>query len=145
MSWKKRHWIWNLLIVATLIICALAFLAHYKNWTRIKEDRLEILSGIYYLELPYSEIDSVRMVAHIPKMQRINGFSAWMMEKGIFRDSIHANNKVHVYVDDLAREKMKVVYGDSLALYLNFTDSLETAKMYQLLTERLEVAKSQKP
>ena len=145
MSWKKRHWIWNLLIVATLIICALAFLAHYKNWTRIKEDRLEILSGIYYLELPYSEIDSVRMVAHIPQMQRINGFSAWMMEKGIFRDSIHANNKVHVYVDDLAREKMKVVYRDSLALYLNFTDSLETAKMYQLLTERLEVAKSEKP
>ena len=51
MSWKKRHWVWNLLIVATLIICALAFLAHYKNWTRIKDDRLEILSGIYYLEL----------------------------------------------------------------------------------------------
>jgi hypothetical protein len=145
MNWKKRHWVWNFLIVITLIICALAFTAHYKNWTRIKEDRLEILSGIYFLELPYSEIDSVRMVAHIPSMERVNGFSAWTREKGIFRDSVNANKRVFVYVDDLARAKMKVVYRDSLALYLNFSDSLETEKMYHFLKEKLENAKIGNP
>lgn len=138
MSWKKRYWVWNLLIVITLIVCALAFTAHYKNWTRIKGDHLEILSGIYYLELPYADLDSVRMVAHIPSMERINGFSAWTSEKGIFRDSLNANNRVFVYVDDLAHAKMKVVYRDSLALYLNFSDSLETEKMYHFLADKLD-------
>lgn len=145
MNWKKRHWVWNVLIVLTLILCTLAFTVHYKNWTRIKEDHLEILSGIYYLELPYSDLDSVRMVAHFPSMERLNGFSAWMMEKGVFRDSLNANNKVFVFVDDLAQPKMKVVYKDSLAMYLNFSDSLETETMYHFLTEKLEYTKSANP
>jgi hypothetical protein len=40
---------------------------------------------------------------------------------------------------------MKVVYRDSLALYLNFSDSLETEKMYHFLKEKLENAKIGNP
>jgi len=145
MNWKKRHWILNLLILLTLLVCTLAFVVHYKNWTRIGEDRFEILSGIYYLELPYSEIDSVRMVAHIPSMERINGFSAWMREKGVFKDSLRAGNKVRVYVDDLAYPKIKVVHSDSLVLYLNFTDTLETNRIYNFLTAKMIDRNNVKP
>ncbi len=71
---------------------------------------MEILSGIYYKDLPYSSLNSVDMVDKIPSMERINGFSAWMMEKGVFRDSLKPENKVYVYVDDLSRKKIKILY-----------------------------------
>ena len=31
MAAKKRHWLWNILIVLTVIVCIGAFAAHYKN------------------------------------------------------------------------------------------------------------------
>ena len=136
MNWKKRHWIWNVLIVITLMICTLAFTAHYKNWIRIKEDHIEILSGIYYRELPFASLDSVKMVERIPSMERVNGFSAWLKEKGVFKDSLNPDNKVYVFVDDLSHPKIKLVHHDSLILFLNFADTTETRKMYELLQAR---------
>ena len=136
MSWKKRHWIWNVLIVFTLIMCILAFLAHYKNWVRIGEDSMEVLSGIYYRELPYAGLDSVTMVERIPSMERLNGFSAWMKEKGVFKDSLNPAKKVYVFVDDLSHPKIKLLQRDSLVVFLNFADTTETRQMYEFLQAR---------
>lgn len=136
MSWKKRHWIWNALIVLTLIICALAFTAHYKNWVRIGEDRIEVLSGIYYRQLPYAGLDSVTMVEKIPSMERVNGFSAWMKEKGVFKDSLNPAKNIYVFVDDLSDPKIKLVQRDSLVVFLNFADTTETRQMYEFLQAR---------
>ena len=136
MSWKKRHWIWNVLIVFTLIMCILAFTAHYKNWVRIGEDRMEVLSGIYYRELPYAGLDSVTMVEKIPSMERLNGFSAWMKEKGVFKDSLNPGKKVYVFVDDLSHPKIKLLQRDSLVVFLNFADTTETRQMYEFLQAR---------
>ncbi|HMB62712.1 MAG TPA: hypothetical protein VKN36_06540 [Eudoraea sp.] len=137
MARKKRHWLWNLLIVLTVIICVLAFIAHYKNWTRLEGDHIRILSGVYYKELKFSDMNHVMMVDKMPQMERINGFSAWEKEKGIFKDSTYPENRVRVYVDNLRQPKIRVVHNDSLNLYLNFSDSTETAGMYQLLLKKI--------
>ncbi len=140
---KKRHWLWNLLIVLTAVICVLAFIAHYKNWTKIEGDHIRILSGVYFKDLKFSEIDSVLMVDKIPQMERINGFSAWAMEKGVFKDSLHPGNRVRVYVDNLRQPKIKLVHNDSIKLYLNFSDSAETQQIYQLFLKKLDSVNGQ--
>jgi hypothetical protein len=135
---NKRPWMLNMLIVVTVIVVFLVFTAHYKNWIRTEKDAMEILSGIYYKELLFSEIDSVEMVEKIPSLERINGFSAMEREKGLFRDSIH-ETEVYMYVDRLSQPKIKVVYQDSLKLFLNLTDSTETQQMFQFLTDKIKV------
>ena len=135
---KKRHWIWNLLIVITLILVILAFIAHAKNWVTLKEDHVTVLSGIYHKKILFSEMDSIAIVPKIPQMERINGFSAGTTEKGIFKDSI-TRNSVYVYVDNLENPKIRMKYQDSLTLYLNFTDSLETLKMYELFQTKINM------
>ncbi|NAS10769.1 hypothetical protein [Poritiphilus flavus] len=143
MPKKRRQWLWNILIVLTIVICGLAFIVHYKNWVKVEKDHLRILSGIYYKEVQYVAIDSVKMVERIPQMERINGFSAWEKEKGVFKDSLNPENTVHVYVDNLLHPKIKVVHSDSLKLYINFSDSLETVETYQILTAKMDSVKAQ--
>ena len=82
-------------------------------------------------------MNHVMMVDKMPQMERINGFSAWEKEKGIFKDSTYPENRVRVYVDNLRQPKIRVVHNDSLNLYLNFSDSTETAGMYQLLLKKI--------
>ncbi|WP_422861905.1 hypothetical protein [Flagellimonas sp. W118] len=143
MNKKKRHGFWNVLIVLTLIICVFAFIIHYKNWHKIEEGELRILSGIYYQKIPISEIDSVMLVDRIPELERSNGFSWAAIEKGVFKDSL-TDTKVYVFVDDLRQQKIRLVHDDSLKLFLNFKDSLETQKVYHLLNEEL-LAKLEDP
>ena len=137
---KKRHGFWNVVIVLTVIICLTAFAAHYKNWTKVEQGEVKILSGFYYKKLRFSEMDSVEMVDKIPPMERLNGFSAMQKEKGLFRefkDSL-TDKKIHVYVDNLTNQKIKVVHNDSAKLYLNFSDSLETQKFFTFLKEKVQ-------
>jgi hypothetical protein len=143
MAKKKRHWLWNILLVLTLIVCILAFIAHYKNWTKIEKDHLRILSGVYYKELKFTEIDSVKWVEKIPQMERFHGFSAWTTEKGVFKDSLIENKKVYVFIDNLKNQKIKFVYHDSLHLYINYSDSLETLELYKTINFKLDSIRSQ--
>ena len=134
---NKRPWMLNMLIVVTMIVVFLVFTAHYKNWIRTQNDSMEILSGIYYKELRFAEIDSVAMVQKIPSLERINGFSVMEREKGLFKDSIH-KTEVYIYVDRLSQPKIRVVYQDSLKLFLNLSDSTETQQMFQFLTDKIK-------
>jgi len=128
--------LWNVLIVLTLVICVLAFVEHYKNWHIIEQGNLKIFSGIYYQKVPLTELDSVTLVEKLPEMERSSGFSWMEKEKGVFLDSI-ANTKVYVFVDDLYQQKIKVVHHDSIKMYLNLKDSLETQKLYAILQANL--------
>ncbi|WP_136467756.1 hypothetical protein [Flagellimonas onchidii] len=143
MNKKKRHWLCNVLIVLTLFICIFAFVIHYKNWHKIEEGELKILSGIYYQRISISEIDSIKFVDKLPEMERSNGFSWEAKEKGIFKDSL-TQTKVYVFVDDLRQQKIRLVHGDSLKVFINFKDSLETQKVYEVLKEEL-LAKLKNP
>jgi len=130
----------NILIVVTLLVVAIAYTAHVKNWTKIEKDSFQILSGIYFLEIPFAELDSISMVKKIPSLERINGFSVKETEKGVFKDSI-GEKKVYVYVDKLSQPKIRVVYQDSLQLFLNFSDSTETKETYDFLAQKINLAK----
>ncbi|MDM9630077.1 hypothetical protein [Robiginitalea aurantiaca] len=136
MSRPKRHWLLNLLIIFSVILSVLAFAAHARNWKRIKEDRVQLLSGFYYEEIGFSEIDSMSWKDQIPQMERDHGFSFWAREKGRFKDSLYPERPILVFVDDLRQPKLKISYRDSLSLYLNFPDSLETRAMYELLLRK---------
>ena len=127
----------NMLIVVTIIVVFLVFTAHYKNWIKTENDSIEILSGIYFKELLYSDIDSLKMVQKIPSLERINGFSAMEREKGLFRDSIY-ETEVYMFVDRLSQPKIRVVYQDSLKLFLNLTDSTDTQQMFQFLSNKIK-------
>ncbi len=123
-----------------VVACLIAFVAHYKNWTKIKSDHIQILSGFYYKEIKYSDLDSVLMVDEIPSMERLNGFSVLQKEKGLFRefkDSL-TDKKVYVYVDNLLNQKIKIVYNDSSKLFINFSDSLKTERLFDLLKDKLK-------
>lgn len=144
MKSKKRHWLWNLLIVMTLLLCVLVFVEHYKNWHKIEEGHLKIYSGIYYQNIPLAELDSVFLVEKLPEMERSSGFSWMEREKGVFNDSI-TNTKVYVFVDDLYQQKIKLVHHDSLKIYVNLRDSLKTAELFAILrTELLNKTETEK-
>lgn len=132
----RRHWFWNVLIVLTVLTCIFAFVVHYKNWCKIEAGELKLLSGIYYQKIPLADIDEVAFVEKLPEMERSNGFSWDVREKGIFKDSL-TQAKIYVFVDDLRQQKIQLIHNDSLKLFFNLKDSLETQKMYQVLKERL--------
>ena len=113
MAVKKRHWFWNLLMVITVIVCISALVMHYKNWIQTKPDKVQILSGFYNINVPYAEMDSVMFVEKIPPMQRL-------------------------FVDNISQQKIKVVYKDSLKLYVNRKDSLRTLELFDFLKGKLE-------
>ncbi len=141
MAAKKRHWLWNFLLIVTLIVCLVAFAVHYKNWTKLDSEGIKMVSGIYYKELKFSELDSITMVDRIPSMERLNGFSALEKGKGLYRefkDSL-TDKKVHVFVDNFEQQKIRVVYKDSLKLFINYKDSLETVELFQLFKSKLEL------
>tara|TARA_R110000868_G_scaffold161699_4_gene392488 strand:- start:3373 stop:3804 length:432 start_codon:yes stop_codon:yes gene_type:complete len=137
----KRHWVLNLLIVVTIIVVALAFTAHYKNWIKTEKEELEILSGIYFVKIPYTDMDSITMVEKIPSMERLNGFSVKEREKGVFKEDSLSPNKVYVYVDRLSQPKIRLVYQDSMKLFLNMPDSTETESMYRFLSIKINPPK----
>jgi len=143
MKGKKRHWFWNILIVLTIIVCLLSFLAHYKNWIWKKADSIEILSGVYYMELPFKTMNEVSMVSKIPSLDRKNGFSAWEKEKGIFKDSLNEEKLVYVYVDNLHHQKIRLTYNDSLLLFINLSDSVKTKELYLYLEEKIDTQEIQ--
>nr|WP_299071049.1 hypothetical protein [uncultured Allomuricauda sp.] len=136
MNKKRKHWLWNVLIVLTLAVCAFAFVLHYKNWHKIEEGKFRILSGVYYQKIPISEIDSIELVEKLPEMERFNGFSWMAKEKGVFKDSL-TESKVYVFVDDLRQEKIRLVHHDSLKMFINFKDSIQTNEIYDFLNSKL--------
>ena len=138
MAKTRRHWALNLLIVLAVLGSLGVFVLHFKNWTRLKEDRIWIVSGFYHQEVPYSDLDSVLWKQRIPQMERSHGFSYWAREKGVFVDSLYPQRPVYVFVDDLRQHKIKIRYRDTMVLFLNFADSLETQNMYQVLKEKWE-------
>jgi len=140
MASKKRHWLWNILAVITVIVCLLALLAHFKNWTKVKPDQFQILSGFYYEEIEYADLDSVLFVERIPPMERLNGFSAFDKGKGIYRefkDSL-TDKKVYVFVDNFSNQKIRLVKKDSSYLFVNLKDSLETNELFHFFQTKLE-------
>jgi len=140
MTTKKRHWFWNFILVITLVVCLAAFVMHYKNWVKVEADTIKVLSGFYYAEIGYNELDSVLFVQRIPPMERLNGFSALEKEKGLFRefkDSL-TDNKIHVFVDNISQQKIKLVYKDSVQLYLNLKDSVETVQLHKHLSDKMK-------
>ncbi len=112
---------------------------------RVRADHVGLLSGVFYEKMLFSDLDSVQLVPRIPQMERVHGFSAWAMEKGIFLDSIHPENRVSVYVDNLMLPKIRIVHRDSLKVYLNFKDSVETNKMYLFLRDKLDADPKMRP
>ena len=136
MSKRKKHWLWNVLIILTLALCVLVFVEHYKNWHKIEEGDFKIFSGIYYQKIPLTELDSVLLVDKLPEMERSSGFSWMEKEKGVFVDSI-SQTKVYDFVDDLYQQKIKLVHHDSLKMYVNLRDSLETEKLFSILQTEL--------
>ncbi len=138
MAARKTHWFWNLLVVLTVITCLSALTIHYKNWLSVKPNQIQVYSGFYTAKISYSDIDSLQLVPRIPPMERLQGFSALEKEKGIFRefkDSL-TDKRVYVFADNISQQKIKIVYYDSLKLYLNLKDSLKTLHLFQELKEK---------
>ncbi|MGK0495476.1 MAG: flagellar motor component MotA [Maribacter sp.] len=139
MKSNKRHWFWNLLLVLTVIVCAFALTMHYKNWVSVKSNYIKVMSGFYSQSVDYNDLDSVVFVARLPPMERLNGFSALEKEKGVFRefkDSL-TDKKVYVFVDNISQQKIKLVYKDSVKLYLNLKDSVKTLNLFNSLVPKL--------
>ena len=136
MSRKKRRGFWNVLIIFTLLVCGLAFAAHMKNWKQVRPDEIRLLSGFYYLRVPFEEVKEVAWAEKVSYLSRRHGFSAGQWEKGSYRDSAQPGLRAWVMVDDWEQPKLRIAWGDSLLLYLNFRDSLETESLHQLLLER---------
>lgn len=143
MKNRKKHWLWNIVIVLTLMVVVIAFMAHYKNWIKIENNQFKILSGVYYKTINFTDVNTVEMMDKIPSLERINGFSVSETEKGVFRDSIY-NTDVYIFVDKLSRQKIKVTYKDSLQLFFNVSDSLETEKMYTMFSYKIDSLSSLK-
>ena len=129
---KRNSWFWNVIIVLTVIVCAFGFGLHYKNWTSLEEGQLKITSGIFRQQIPIETIAEIEFVPKLPKLQRKKGFSWLAKEKGVFIDSL-SSRRVHVFVDDLRQPKIRMLHSDSLELYFNLSDSLETQMFYNKL------------
>lgn len=142
MQFIKNNRFWNIILVVTVIFCSIILTLHFKNWVGGDANTITLKSGFYNVSIAYSELDSVLLVDKIPPMERLNGFSALQKEKGIFRefkDSL-TDKKVHVFVDNINQQKVKLVYKDSSYLYLNLKDSLGTLKLWNGLTTKMNAA-----
>ncbi|WP_324024395.1 hypothetical protein QSV08_14805 [Maribacter sp. BPC-D8] len=138
MHSSKKNWIWTITLILTIIFCAAVLMLHVKNWVTSDNTSLGLRSGFYNVEIPLSELDSVVFVERIPPMQRLHGFSALEKEKGVFRefkDSL-TDKKVHVFVDNINQNKVKLVYKDSSYVYFNLKDSVETVQLFQKLSAK---------
>ncbi|MEH6618497.1 hypothetical protein [Maribacter arcticus] len=139
MRLTKNHWVWSVMLIVTVILCAVILILHFKNWISSDNESLKLRSGFYHVEIPYSDLDSVLLVDRMPPMERLNGFSALEKEKGVFRefkDSL-TNKKVHVFVDNISQQKVKLVYEDSVYLYFNLKDSAETINLLDDLIAKM--------
>lgn len=139
MSYQKNFWFWNIILAITILVCILVLTLHFKNWITQDQKNIKVISGFYHITIPLVEIDSIVFVERIPPMERLNGFSALEKEKGIFRefkDSL-TNKKVYVFVDNINQQKLKLVYEDSLYVYFNLKDSLETVQFRNGITAKL--------
>lgn len=141
---KKRLWVWNIIIVLTILVCLAVFALHLKTYTREAPDKLTLISGFYSSEIDYNEIENISMVPKIPEMERVSGFSVWAVEKGIFRDTIQNMVGIRVYVDDLTQAKIKLEQKNAPNIYFNFKDSLLTRSYFDLFSTKLEENKSKK-
>lgn len=133
---KRNNWFWNAVIFLTVTACALAFGLHYKNWVSLEEDNFSVRSGIYAQKIAVSEINGLEWTPKLPEMERKNGFSWLAKEKGVFVDSINGGT-AYVFVDDLRQQKIKLTHKDSLLLYFNLEDSLETDQLYHRLLAKI--------
>ncbi|NNJ88218.1 MAG: hypothetical protein HKP53_02340 [Eudoraea sp.] len=138
MRRRNRHWLWNAVIVLTVLICMAAFILHFKTWTRQEKDHVYLISGFYSTEINFSDIENVSMVPRIPEMERVSGFSVWAVEKGIFRDTLGGVEGIRVYVDDLNQPKIKLERKEDSEIYFNFKDSLKTKEYFNLLTGKIK-------
>lgn len=139
MNISKRLWFWNVVLVLTLIFCVFTLILHFKNWVSVNDGGITVRSGFYNADLPFTAIDSIILVERIPPMERLNGFSALEKEKGIFRefkDSL-TNKKVHVFVDNINNQKLKLVYKDSFYVYLNLKDSVQTMELMETMSKNI--------
>ena len=59
-------------------------------------------------------------------------------------DSLKPDNRIYVYVDNLYDEKIRLVYKDSMQLYLNLSDSLKTRELLRLLKEQKDLQSNSK-
>lgn len=108
----------------------------------MEPDKMTILSGIYYHELSYADLEQVEWVAKIPPMVRLNGFSAFEKGKGVyqeFKDTL-TDKKVYVFVDNFEQQKIRLVQKDSSQLFLNLKDSLKTLELFEFFEEKIEEA-----
>lgn len=146
MAAKKRHWFLNILIVLTVIVCVSAFAAHYKNWTRIEPDKMTILSGVYYHDLKFEDLETVDWVDRIPPMKRLNGFSAFEKGKGVYQDfkDTLTDKKVYVFVDNFQQQKIHLRTKDDSQLFMNLKDSVETVELFNFFSEKI-VANAERP
>tara|TARA_R110001592_G_scaffold65468_6_gene200879 strand:+ start:1009 stop:1413 length:405 start_codon:yes stop_codon:yes gene_type:complete len=127
------------MLIVTVILCAVILILHFKNWISSDNESLKLRSGFYHVEIQYSDLDSILLIDRMPPMERLNGFSALEKEKGVFRefkDSL-TNKKVHVFVDNISQQKVKLVYEDSVYLYFNLKDSVETINLLDDLTAKM--------
>ena len=139
MHSSKKNWVWTIALIITVIVCAFVLTLHIKNWVDDDVNSLSLRSGFYNVEIPLNELDSVVLVERIPPMQRLHGFSAFDKEKGVFRefkDSLTVK-KVRVFVDNINQNKVKLVYKDSAYVYFNLKDSVETVRLFQKLSTRI--------
>ena len=139
MQFVKNNKFWSVILVVTVILCVTILTLHFKNWIGGDTNSIKLRSGFYNVKIEYSDLDSVLLVDRIPPMERINGFSALEKEKGIFRefkDSL-TDKRVHVFVDNINHQKLKLVFKDSNYLYINLKDSLETLNLMNGLRTKM--------
>lgn len=123
-----------------MICCIFVLILHVKNWVSSDENSLGLRSGFYNVEISINELDSVVLVERIPPMERLHGFSALEKEKGVFRefkDSL-TDKTVYVFIDNINQDKVKLVYKDSMYVYFNLKDSVETIQLFQKLSNKTE-------
>jgi len=137
---KKKNWVWTITLILTVICCIFVLILHVKNWVSSDENSLGLRSGFYNVEISINELDSVVLVERIPPMERLHGFSALEKEKGVFRefkDSL-TDKTVYVFIDNINQDKVKLVYKDSMYVYFNLKDSVETIQLFQKLSNKTE-------
>ncbi len=100
---------------------------------------MTILSGIYYQEVAFDNLESVEWVEKIPPMVRLNGFSAFEKGKGVyqeFKDTL-TDRKVYVFVDNFEQQKIRIVQKDSSQVFLNLKDSINTVALFNDLRDKI--------
>jgi hypothetical protein len=138
-TWRRRMRLMTAVVLALVVAMVVGqmYLHNRAPSVVLGDARLTVSSGFYGADIPFEELQSIRLIDALPNIQaRTNGYAAGGVLRGYFRVDTWGTGKLFInrnrppYVEVRARDNTFVV--------VNFEDAARTRELYAQLRAKTE-------